>query len=282
MRKHLAGFVLAALLLATGVGWGRAYLQHHREQAPPASLLYLPKGPYLRALALGHEETLADLLYIWSIQYYSNYADDSRFEYIKQIFEGAITDLDPRYTEVYLVGAMIMSVEARNTDMALELLDKGLEKMPQNWEIAYWAGWECYNSRRLLRARSYWSRAARMKGAPPQLMRLAARMLEKSGKLEDALAEYERILENPPDEQTERLVRIWVERTKTEIALRNVRQAVSAYRERFGRCPPNLGSLVRRGIIDSLPRTAEGKIPAYAPDTCEVSAPKGGVAGGRQ
>lgn len=278
--KRLAGFVLAALLLAMGAGWGRAYLQRHREKAPPASLLYLPRGPYLRALALGQEETLADLLYIWSIQYYSNYADESRFEYIKQIFEGAITDLDPRYTEVYLVGAMIMSVEAHDTDMALELLDKGLEKMPENWEIAYWAGWECYNSRRLLQARSYWARAARVVGAPPQLIRLAARMLEKSGKLEDALAEYERILENPPDEKTEQLVRIWVQRTKTEIALRDTRRAVEAYRDRFGRCPSSLESLVRRGIIDSLPRTAEGKVPVYAPESCEVSAPKGGVAGG--
>ena len=35
-----------------------------------------------------------------------------------------------------------MSVEARDTDMALGLLDKGIAANPRDWLLPYLAGWE--------------------------------------------------------------------------------------------------------------------------------------------
>jgi len=272
--------LLGLLLGAVGLLSRRSLEAEHGAEVS-SSLLYLPKGPYLRALALGHEETLADLLYIWSIQYYSDYDDATRFEYLRQIYEGAITTLDPRFTEAYLVGAMIMSLEARDPDLALELLDRGLAAMPRNWEIAYWAGWESYNAGRFIDARRYWSRAASQPGAPAQLVRLAARMLERSGSLEDAATEYERILADPPDESTEQLVGLWLERTRTEIALRDGNRAIELFRRRAGRCPRSLDELRASGLAPTVNWQGGGARLRYSPGRCRVEAGQGIVVEGR-
>ncbi len=282
MRRPVA-VLLAVLLAATLLaGVARARLEGLGETRVPAGLLYLPKGPWLRALALGQEETLADLLYIWAIQYYSNYEDTSRYDYLDQVFRGAITELDPYFTEAYLVGALIMSVEARRPDLALALYDKGLEKMPDNWELGYWAGWECYYQGRFLCARDYWARAARMPGAPPVLTRLAARMLEKAGDLAAAIREYRRLLEHPPDEKTARIIESWIERMSTELDLRALDAAIAAFREERGRCPRDLGELVEERFLAALPEAADGRPYRYDPRTCRVlPAPGQSFGGGR-
>jgi tetratricopeptide (TPR) repeat protein len=213
MRRTLALLVVLVVLFGTTL-WIRSWLETQERRAETAELLYLPKGPFLRALALGHEETLADLMYIWALNYYGKYDHDARRGYLDAVFSGAITELDPRFTEAYLIGAMIMSIEYKQPIEALRLYDKGLAAMPENWELAYWAGWECYAGKQYLRARDYWQRASGMPGAPAQLMRLAARMLEKSGDLDAAIVEYERLLDEAQDETTRAVVLRWLERMK--------------------------------------------------------------------
>lgn len=275
MTRALAVVALIAAL-ATGAGLSRARLERITPDRVPAELLYLPEGPYLRALALGHEETLADLLYIWAIQYYSNFDDAKlRFQYLEKVFGGAITELDPRFEEVYVVGALIMSAEAREPDMALRLYDKGLELNPNAWELAYWAGWECYLAKRYACAKDYWSRARDMPDAPAQLLRLAAASLARAGDLESALAQYRALYENPPDERTRVVAERWVRRLEAEAAMAALDRAIGAYRERHGRCPGSLDVLAREGLLSTLPHSREGEPYRYDPETCRVLPPQG-------
>lgn len=270
--------IALALLLAALAGLAgltRAHLESHEKDPIPASLLYLPKGPYLRALAVGHEETLASLLYIWSIQFYSSYERASRYDYLQQVYEGAITELDPRFTEAYLIGAMIMSMEARQPDKAVELLDKALEHMPENWEVAYWAGWECYHMEDYLGARKYWSRAARMPDAPPFLVRMAARMLERAGQPDAAIHEYQALLEEAPDDKTRMIVLKWLERALTERAIEHTTAAVDRFRELRERCPRDLEELVAAGLLGEVPKGGSGDPLVLDPETCRPRVAQG-------
>ena len=257
MRRALAIVTLCVVLAGVVLG-ARARLEAGGEDRVPASLLYLPKGPFLRALALGQEETLADLLYIWSIQYYSNYEDATRYDYLDQVFGGAITELDPRYVEPYLVGSLIMSMEAKDPQRALQLFDKGLALNPDNWELAYWAGWECYGLKNYACARDYWARASRMPKAPPQLMRLAAKMLEREGDVGAALREYRAILDQTTDESTRQVVSQWYERTRVQYELQRAGEAVEAWRAQRGGCPPSLDALVGAGLLPAVPVDSAG------------------------
>lgn len=216
-HRRAIAVALAALALVTAAGAMRLGLEAQRKPETSSELLYLPRGPYLRALAIGHEETLADLVYIWALNYYSSYQNkEVRRQYLAAVFNDAITELDPRFTESYVIGALVMSLEYGQPDAALKLYEKGLEAMPENWELAYWAGWECYSAKRYLDAREYWRRAATMPQAPVTLMRLAARMLEKAGDMDAAIAEYEQLLQQTADEKTRAIVARWLERMRAE------------------------------------------------------------------
>jgi len=277
LNLRLASWVLALAILVTATGLARVSLERQGARGVPAGLLYLPQGPYLRALAVGHEETLADVLYIWSIQYYSSYEDATRYDYLEKVFRDAITELDPLFTEPYLVGGMIMSVEARRPDLALRLYDKGLEAMPHNWDLAYWAGWDAYFAEDYRTAREYWLRGAQMDEAPPWLWRLAAKMLERTGDIDSALDEYRRLAENSKDEKTARFARMWLDRAETEIALDVLDDALASYRSRYGTCPGDLGQLVERGVLERLPTKEDGSGFFFDPEACRVLPGPGGT-----
>ena len=57
-------------------------------------MLYLPSGKYLRVVSLGFPQVLADMIYIWSIQYYGNYEAEDRFKYLEHIYGGVISELE--------------------------------------------------------------------------------------------------------------------------------------------------------------------------------------------
>ena len=110
---------------------------------PGYHLLYLPSGRSLRAVTFGYEGLVADLIYVWSIQYYSNYQIQDRYDYLDQIYRRVIAELDPHFLDPYLVGSMIMSVEANRDDLALKLLDAGARNNPREWILPFQAGFLC-------------------------------------------------------------------------------------------------------------------------------------------
>src|SRR5439155_20796750 len=119
----------AALVMAGGAlvaAGADARLQALETGLPPAHhLLYLPNGKYLRVAALGNASLAADLLYLWSIQFYGNFQIEDRYRYVDHVYANVITELDPHYFDPYWLGALILSVETKNLDKAVALLDKG-------------------------------------------------------------------------------------------------------------------------------------------------------------
>ena len=111
-RRQIMALGALACLLAAIFVQGR--IEGLKPGAAAHPLLYLPSGKYLKVAALGFDGLLADLLYLWSIQYYGNYDIKDRYTYLERIYDQVITELDPHYLDPYLVGALIMTAEARN------------------------------------------------------------------------------------------------------------------------------------------------------------------------
>ena len=60
------------------------------RKLPPIPLsrhtLYMPSGKYICYLSRPYRNFLSDLIFIWSIQYYSDYNRRDRFRYLEQMY----------------------------------------------------------------------------------------------------------------------------------------------------------------------------------------------------
>ena len=86
--------MIVVALLAVAVTSELRMSRIPREDPLGRQLLYLPSPEMLKLLSLGNPGLAADVLYLWSIQYYSKFRPHERFLYLETVYN-LITDLDP-------------------------------------------------------------------------------------------------------------------------------------------------------------------------------------------
>lgn len=288
MSRGARGFVtLLALWLAlvacAGVWMNAQRSIDRRRDRWPASypLMFLPSGQYLHASSLGYRVVMADLIYLWSIQYYGHHRTEEGRRYLWHIYD-VITDLDPHFLDAYLVGALIMAVDMRDPEMAIRLLEKGMRNNPEEWLLPVDAGFYCYQDLEdYRRAASYFEQALQIPGVPPAVARLRAGMYEMAGDLRSSLRFWREIYQEAEDERIEQIAWQHVYDIQVELHLQAVGEAVRRYQEDRGRRPQSLEALVRAGYLQDLPRNPVGRVYLYDPATGEVSDPGAGRRRGR-
>lgn len=267
-RRGMALCALTGLLLAVLV---QGRIEASRPAGAVHPLLYLPSGKYLKAVSLGFDGLLADMIYLWSIQYYGNFDIKDRYSYLEHIYGQVITELDPHYLDPYLVGALIMSAEARQPEMALRLLDKGVNNNPDQWIVAFEAGFLCYDELHdYQRAAYYFRRASEIPGAHPLVRRLYAEMYNRAGDKKTSLKEWSEIYESSDDPYVRNVAWNHVHDLKVDVDLADLKDAVSRFRVKAGRPPGRLGELVTAGIAGRLPLDPEERDYLYDAQTGDV------------
>ena len=256
----LKGALLLLLGALTAAGAGLRVDALRQGRVPGYHLLYLPSGRYLKALTLGYEGLAADLIYIWSIQYYSNYQIQDRYDYLDQIYRRVIAELDPHFLDPYLVGSMIMSVEANRDDLALTLLDTGAANNPREWILPFQAGFLCYHRLHdYARARDYFQRAQDIPGAPAPVRRLYAEMYNRLGDKRTSLKYWGEIHDTADSDYVRQVSWLHVHDLSIEVAVDDLSALVARYRQTKGEPPRDLEALVRAGWLASIPLDPEGK-----------------------
>lgn len=271
MLRRLAVTLLLLAAVAATAAAERRLNAAGAEDGAGEHLLYLPSGKYLKALAPGYPEILADLIYLWSIQYYSEYEKTERYQYLEHIYSNVITELDPRYQDPYLVGAMIMVIEAGEVSMALDLLDKGMKANPGNWLMPFEAGFYCYDTLNdYTRAARYFERAMGIPGAHPLVRRLHAEMYNKMGDKRTSLRYWREIWRSAEDEYVRTVAYRHTHDLKLQVDLETLEKALRIHEERYGSYPSSLQALVTAGIIDGVPVQPSGDPYRYNRHTGKV------------
>src|SRR5437867_12710220 len=252
-RRTLMALCAVMCVLVAAVVQGRVERMTRGGTIHP--LLYLPSGKYLKVMALGFDGLAADMIYLWSIQYYGNYDIKDRYEYLERIYDQVITELDPHYLDPYLVGALIMTVEARNPEMALRLLDKGVRSNPDQWIMPFEAGFLCYNDLHdYKRAAVYFEKAAGIPGVHPLVRRLYAEMYNRAGDKRTSLKEWLEIYRTTNDPYVHNVAWNHAHDLKVDVDLADLRGAVSRFHEMEKRPPHRLLEVVVSGLLATLPR----------------------------
>jgi hypothetical protein len=244
-------------------------------------LLYLPSAPMLRLLALGNDGLMADTVYLWAIQYYSQFARDERFLYLEKVFD-LITDLDPRHFDAYRMGALIMQVEAPGTLAEKEravtrLYDKGIAAMPESWQLAETAAWDCYLGFRDTDLAIRYAEIAVGHPDAHHRIRRALGVWKDRGdawSIDDSIAYWEQALAEATTPGEEYLTRSHL----YDVIVARDREVLDpllrAYRQRLGACPPGWEALVLTGQLLAVPRDYAGNPYEINPVTCTLVANK--------
>lgn len=269
MKKTI---LILLLVLSCGLFMGLKVITDNfpRSKVPGASLIYIPSGKYLKPATFGYASLAADLVYIWAIQYYSDYTIAERYDHLDHIFS-IIAELDPRYLDPYEMGAIIAVYEARDPYLAFKVLDRGLEKNPEQWIFPYQAG---HYAAMMLKdydlAREFYKKAMEIEGAPPIVKRLYADSAFKGMDYQTAWQSWQEIYQTSDDERIKKIASNHLYKVKSAMDIDAIEEAIGKYRQRYGRLPANLSQLVQAGILSSLPEDLDGNDYLYDPETGEV------------
>jgi len=215
-------------------------------------LLFLPNGRYLSAASLGFHVLLADVIYLWSIQYYGHRLTAEGRIYLWRIYT-TIADLDPAFIDAYTTGALVMASDMSDPEMAVELLDLGMENNPQSWQLPNEAGWYSYMSLQDTEAAErYFELASQKPDAPSWTARLRAHMRVEQGDTLAAILLWEKILVEAEATGDELAVAIASQRVPdlySQYAIEEIEAAIERFETEQGRSPDSLAMLTRLGLL---------------------------------
>jgi len=185
----------ACALLLAGAGALHGTMMERLARPPVDELLYYPSGLLVRQASLGYESAAADVAWLRGIQYYGEHRlTDQKYELIGHVMS-IVTDLDPRFLQPYIFGALVLAQELKRTDEGLALLEKGMRANPDSWLLAFETGFIHYVCRHDYEAASrYFVRASRIPGHPDYVDRFAAFASQKSGNEGMAILLWKRVL----------------------------------------------------------------------------------------
>jgi hypothetical protein len=265
VKRTLGSLAIIAVLLGLVVLSEFRLGEISREDPLGRELLYLPSPEMLKIMSLGNPGLVADVLYLWSIQYYSFYQPHERFLYLETVYN-LITDLDPLYVDAYRIGALIMQIQTGGDEEELEaavrrIFDKGMRNLPDNWQLAEAAAWDFFiRFKDQEMALHYAEIASQRPGAPPRIKRMVGVWRDKESKwtLDDSIEYWRRALENAENEWDRVLC---MNQFYDAVAARDriaLAPLLEAYSARFGRCPENWEELIRAGALRQVPLDAYG------------------------
>ncbi|TEU06956.1 MAG: hypothetical protein E3I52_04010 [Candidatus Aminicenantes bacterium] len=274
-KDFSAIFLVILLILSCGIFMSLKVKTDNisRKKIPGSSIIYIPSGQYLKFATFGNSSLLADLIYVWAIQYYSDYTIPDMYEYLDHIFS-IINELDPSYLDPYDIGAVIAAYEAEDLDLALKILDRGLEKNPEQWLFPYMAAHYAQMIKKDHKlAQEYYKKAMNIEEVPPIVERLYANAIFKSMDYKRALQTWLEIYKTAKDERIKKIASNHLYNLTATIDIQKINEAIEKFKESYGRNPMELSQLVRAGFLDSLPKDLDGKEYIYDSRTGEVKTP---------
>jgi hypothetical protein len=231
MLKHFAILILSIALLV-GV---KSQLNEIYSEVKVRHLI--PPPEHLKLMTFGYSDMVADLLWIRLLQDFE-YCDGKEvteaqkqatadaLEAADKNSEGtaigilsvklpparcdkgwsyhmidSIVDVVPRYKIAYRIGAIMLSVLVDDRVGASLIFDKGIAAFPEDWVLAYRAGYHAlFEVQNPEKAANLLIRASEH-GGPPWLKSLGARLLSHSGQYELAYSVLMDVYKNTDDEE---------------------------------------------------------------------------------
>lgn len=238
----LAGGTLYAIDQRVAVARAESDLR----QVPP---LEPPSPTAIKAASLGFTRAAADVVWLSTIQYFGGGNPNERYSALPALLR-TIVSLDPDFEYPYLFGGLVLPWQ-NDARAALQLLDDGQARFPNNGLMPYYAGAIAriqLNDNQ--RAAAYFQRAARTPGAPPAATLLAGVSLTEADDRQVALAWWDGVVQTATDVTIRDRAIAWRDHLRLILYLEQLIQ------KEDGQTKPaitSLSDLVNRHILKDVP-----------------------------
>jgi hypothetical protein len=277
--RTLVSLVIIGVLLGVAVGAEVELGRIPREDPLGRELLYLPSPEMLKIMSLGNPGLAADILYLWSIQYYSLFQPDERFLYLETIYN-LITDLDPLYFDAYRIGALIMGIQTGGDQAQLKksvrrLFDKGLENLPGSWQLAEAAAWDLFMRFQDQEAALHYAEiAAAQPDAPGRIKRMVGVWRDKKRvwTIDDSIEYWKRAVDDAEDEYDRTMCASHLYDALVARDRRALEAVLAHYSDRYGSCAESWEELIEAGLIREVPVDLVGKPYGIESSDCTIVA----------
>lgn len=265
-------YVLIAVLMTLSVGVQAARDQRWSPFVPPNPTLWLQSGSAASKLALGFDNLIADVYWMRAVVYYGGRLITNRaaetanaspnFDLLYPLLD-LVTSLDPHFKVAYRFGAIFLTegypAGPGRPDLAVKLLQRGLEYDAGRWEYAHDIGFIYYWWLRDYQQASDWFlKASELPGAATWLKPLAATTLAGGGNAESSRRLWSELRKSDVE-----FIRAQADLRLLQLDAMDTIAALTPVLQRFmsreGRPPKSWEELARAEGLGAVPTDPTGK-----------------------
>ncbi len=235
-------------------------------------LLYVPSGPLLRRLCLGHEGLAADIYWTRAVQYFGRKRIDraTKFDLLGPLLQ-ITTELDPNLIVAYRFGAIFLAEKtpwgAGRPEEALQLLRRGIVANPSYWRLWQDVGFIYYwDLKDYPRAAEAFRVGSQQPGAHLWMKALAASVAAQGGAISSSRLLWSEIYNQAENESMRRSAAEHLLALQAREEMDQLNALLKAYQDRAGRPAQSFRDLVLAGILKGLPEDPSGVPYAVAAD----------------
>lgn len=280
MRDTHKTNIFIAILLACAIS-GVVFFQNRiaiRRFAytVPDQLIYLPPKEYAQALSMDYSGLWSDIIWIRMLQYFGgHFMTDKEFKNVDRMFD-VLFALDPYFKDGYSFCGLVMGEEMGQVDAAVSFMDIGIENIPNDFRIAFDAGFMLMQSSKDYdRAKIYFEKALEKENCPDYVKRIIPHMESEAGRYKGALKYYVIGLKEAREKNDTIAANIYerkIKETQKKIDLKILNDAVAIYFRRYDQFPDDIQQLVSRRVLRGIPADPYGgKYHIQATGTVESS-----------
>lgn len=255
-----------ALLLTIAIG-----LQVWRDRGwtpyePATPVLWLRSGPAITRGALGYDALLADIYWMRAVVYFGRQGlskDPAKNYDLLYPLLDLVTTLDPLFAVAYRFGAIFLSETPPNgpgrPDLAVALLERGVERSPERWEYMHDIGFVYYWHNRDFEKGAEWlERASQVPGSPIWLKSTAANMHSERGNRESARQLWRQLAESAEAESMKQMAQLRLAQFDAMDAIDLLNGVLARFKAANGRMPRDWSDVVAARLLRGIPADPAG------------------------
>lgn len=251
MSKRVFTIVFILLVLTSVFWFQKQNFTYQKEvfEEIENEVLFVPDGEKIKNFTFGYENLVTDLIWLKTVQYIGGNARHQRFHLLGDYLE-SVTDLDSKFYAPYFLGLLLLP-DIEQGKQAVQLAEKGIQALPNRWEIPYYLGYVYYfYLEDYEKGAEMYEKASKMPGVLVSAKRMATNLQSKAGKHKIALDMWIDIYENTENEGMLELIEKKIIREKNFLDLA---MAVTNFENQKGYLPNTIEELAEFKFIEKIP-----------------------------